>query len=239
MTRRLGVLGGTFDPVHVGHLDAADAAQSALALDEVLFVPSHDPPHRPVEPHATAFHRFALLALAVDNRAGYQVSDIEVRRPGSSYTSDTLRTLHAAGWRPSQLFFILGTDAFAEIATWHEFPAVLDAAHFVIVARPGTPIEGALARTPELRRRVQPLGAADHSAGTTAIFLVEARTRDVSSTAIRARLAARQPIDDLVPPAVARHIAAHHLYLAPHGAGAVGTPPERNLHGDDENVQGA
>jgi nicotinate-nucleotide adenylyltransferase len=227
MTRRLGVLGGTFDPVHVGHLDAADAARSALALDEVLFVPSHDPPHRPVEPHATAFHRFALVALAIDNRPGCRVSDIEARRSGSSYTSDTLRTLDAAGWRPSQLFFILGTDAFAEIATWHEFPAVLDLAHFVIVARPGATIGDALARTPELRRRVRPLDAADDRAGATAIFLVEARTRDVSSTTIRARLAVRQPIDDLVPPAVARHIAAHDLYL------------ESNLHGHIEKVQGA
>ncbi|OFW04281.1 MAG: nicotinate (nicotinamide) nucleotide adenylyltransferase [Acidobacteria bacterium RIFCSPLOWO2_02_FULL_68_18] len=226
MTRQLGVLGGTFDPIHVGHLDAADAARSALALDEVLFVPSHDPPHRPMEPHANAFHRFALVALAIDNLPGYRVSDVEARRPGSSYTSDTLRALHAAGWRPSELFFILGTDAFADIATWHEFPGVLDDAHFVIVARPGTAIGGALAGTPELRQRVRPLDRANDRAGRTAIFLVEARTRDVSSTTVRARLAARQPIDDLVPPAVARHIAAHRLYV------------ESNLHGHSEKVRG-
>ena len=227
MTRRLGVLGGTFDPVHVGHLDAAGAARAALALDDVLFVPSNDPPHRPGHPHAAAFHRFALVALAVDNSPGYRVSDLEVRRPGSSYTSDTLRTLHAGGWQPWQLYFILGADAFAEIATWHEFPAVLDGAHFVVVARPGVTIDAVLARTPGLQRRVRAVADPSEAAGPTAIFRVEARTRDVSSTAIRARLAAGQTIDDLVPAAVARHIAAHHLYL------------ESNLHGDDQNIQGA
>ncbi len=224
--RRLGVLGGTFDPIHFGHLDAADAARSALALDEVVFVPSHDPPHRPVHPHATAFHRFSLVALAIDNRAGCRVSDLEVRRPGNSYTADTLRSLRATGRQPWELYFILGADAFAEIATWYEFPAVLDGAHFVVVARPGVTIEAALARTPDLRARVRAVAGGGAQGGPTAIFRVEARTRDVSSTTIRARLAARQPIDDLVPAAVARHIAAHHLYL------------ESNLHGHDQNVQG-
>lgn len=212
MTRRLGVLGGTFDPVHFGHLDAAGAARAALGLHDLLFVPSHDPPHRPVDLHATAFQRFALVALAITGIDGYRVSDMELRREGTSYTSDTLRALHAAGWAPVQIFFILGADAFAEIATWHEFPAVLDGAHFAIMARPGVTIEAALARTPALRSRTRPAAAPPGAAGQTGIFLVEAATRDVSSTLVRQRLAARQPIDDLVPPAVARHIAAHHLY---------------------------
>lgn len=223
MTRRLGVLGGTFDPVHFGHLDAAEAARTALSLHEVLFVPSHDPPHRPVDPHATAFHRFALVALAIDGRPGYRASDMELIREGNSYTSDTLRGLHQEGWAPLQLFFILGADACAEIATWHEFPAVLDAAHFVVIARPGVSLDMALARTPGLRSRTRDVAASGGLAGKTGIFLVEAHTRDVSSTAVRRRLAGRQPIDDLVPPAVARHIAAHHLY---------GT--EDDLHGNNE-----
>ena len=227
MTRRLGVLGGTFDPVHFGHLDAADAARSALALHDVLFVPAHDPPHRPADPHATAFHRFALVALAINGIAGYRVSDEELRRDGRSYTSDTLRALHAAGWSPSQIFFILGADAFAEIATWHEFPVVLDAAHFAVIARVGTTIEAALARTPDLRSRARQPSAAPGTGGQTGIFLIEAATCDVSSTIVRGRLAARQPIDDLVPSAVAQHIAAHHLYGM-----------ERRLHGHDEDNEG-
>lgn len=223
MTRRLGVLGGTFDPVHYGHLDAAAAARSALALDDVLFMPSHDPPHRRVDPHATAFQRFALVALAINGIEGYKASDVELRREGSSYTSDTLRALHAAGWAPTQLFFILGVDAFSEIATWHEFPAVLDGAHFAVVARPGITLEAALAHTPDLRSRARAASEYPDGGGRTGIFLVEASTRDVSSTIVRGRLASRQPIDDLVPSAVARYIIAHHLYT------------EDDLHGHNED----
>jgi len=228
MMRRLGVLGGTFDPVHFGHLDAAGAARSALTLTEILFVPSFDPPHRPVEPRATAFHRFAMAALATNGCPAYRLSDVELVRQGRSYTVDTLRSLHAEGWRPWQLFFIIGADAFEEIATWHEFPAVLDAAHFVVVARPGTTLDHALARTPDLQGRTRRAGDSIDDGGPTGVFLVEAETRDVSSTIIRQRLAARQPIDHLVPPAVARHIAAHHLYQL-----------DNDLHGSDTNNDGA
>jgi nicotinate-nucleotide adenylyltransferase len=220
--RKLGLLGGTFDPIHYGHLDAADAASAALALDEVVFIPSHDPPHRPIDPRATAFHRFALTALAVNDRPEYRVSDVELQRQGHSYTIDTLRTLHADGWLPSQLFFILGADAFAEIATWKEFPGVLDAANFAVIARPGTTLEQALTRTPQLRGRARDAAAHDDSRRETLILLVQADTRDVSSTAIRERLAAHRSIEDVVPRAVARHILAHHLYEA------VGS-----LHGED------
>jgi len=212
VTRRLGVFGGTFDPIHFGHLDAADAAERALGLDEILFVPSHDPPHRSVEPHASAFHRFALVALAIDGRRSWHTSDLEVSREGPSYTADMLRTLHACGWRGSQIFFILGADAFAEIATWREFPAVLDLAHFAVVARPGTTLAAAAARTPVLGSRMRPVSDARGELVDPTLFLVEAPTRDVSSTAIRARLVSGMPIDDLVPPAVARHIVAHGLY---------------------------
>jgi nicotinate-nucleotide adenylyltransferase len=218
---RIGVLGGTFDPIHYGHLDAAEAARTALRLDQVCVVPSHDPPHRTASPLASAFHRFALAALAVQDLSGYRVSDMELTRSGHSYTADSLRALQAAGWTPSQIFFILGADAFAEIATWREFPGVLDRAHFVVIARPGTRLEDAAARTPALRDRLQGVGEAIPTDGKTRVILIEARTRDISSTMIRARLVARQPIDDLVPAAVARHIVIHHLY------GAVG-----DLHGD-------
>lgn len=222
--RRLGVLGGTFDPIHFGHLDAAEAARAALELDEVLFIPAHDPPHKPGDPHASGFHRFALVALAIQEWPGYRASDMELAREGASYTVDTLRALHACGWIPSNVFFIIGADAFAEIATWREFPAVLDFAQFAVISRPGVPLDEALARTPEIASRVRvPATRAWNDEDGTAIYLVEARTRDVSSTAIRARLAQRKAIDDLVPAAVARHIVVHHLY------GAVD-----DLHGKDQ-----
>jgi nicotinate-nucleotide adenylyltransferase len=193
---RLGILGGTFDPVHFGHLDAADAARQACSLDRVLFVPAHDPPHKPAEPRASAFHRFAMVALALDGRPGDHVSDMELRRTGPSYTVTTLRELHGLGWAPEQLYFVIGTDAFAEIATWYEYPAVLGCANFVVITRPGSGAGGP----------VPP-----HTT-STGIYHVEARTRDVSSTTIRTRLSERGTIDDLVPAAVARYIQAHHLY---------------------------
>ena len=207
---RTGILGGTFDPVHYGHLDAAAAAQAGLGLDEILFLPSHVPPHRQAHPRASGYHRFALIALAIQNRSRFRVSEDELTREGPSFTIDTLRRLHQRGHRPSQLFFILGADAFADIATWREFPAVLDAAHFVVVTRPGTDVDAALARNPSLAPRVRTDGHGDD--GGTGIFFVKTDTRDVSSTMIRARLSAGRSIEDLVPQPVAAYIEANDLY---------------------------
>jgi len=223
---RLGLLGGTFDPVHLGHLDAADAAIAALGIDEVVLVPAHDQPLRLVEPRATVYQRFALAVLGVEDRPECRVSDIELLRQGRSYTADTLHAFHSSGWRASQLFFILGSDAFAGIAAWHGYPSFLDLAHFVVIARPGVTIEEATARSPELTVRMCPAPREQVATdGRTRIFLVHAHTRDVSSTMIRERLASGQPIDGLVPPAVARHIHKHHLY------GAVDS-----LHGEDQRI---
>ena len=225
MTRarlRLGVFGGTFDPIHVGHLDAAAAARDALGLDETLFLPSHVPPHRSADPRATMFHRFAMVALATDGQPACRASDLELRRTGAAYTYETLATLHAAGWTPSQLFFILGTDAFAEIAQWREFDQVVEGTNIAVVGRTGTSLESALARTP-LRPRVRPLDQAREPSVTTGVYLIEASTRDVSSTLIRAELTAGRSIADLVPEAVERHIIKHGLY------GAVD-----RLHGDTQ-----
>jgi nicotinate-nucleotide adenylyltransferase len=137
---------------------------------------------------------------------------MELVRDGASFTIDTLRTFHRSGLAPSQLFFIVGADAFAEVATWREFPAVLEAANFAVTARPGSPIEEALGRNPEVRQRVRRQLPHEGEREQTAIFLVDARTRDVSSTDVRARIAAGSAIDDLVPPAVKQYILSHHLY---------------------------
>jgi nicotinate-nucleotide adenylyltransferase len=212
---RLGILGGTFDPIHFGHLDAADAASAALALEEIVLIPAHDQPLRVIEPRASVYQRFALAVLAVDDRPECHVSDLELLRQGHSYTEDTLRLFHGSGWRASQLFFILGSDAFAGIAAWHGYPGFLDLAHFAVIARPGVSIDEATRRAPELRERMSPVPREPvASDGPTRIFLVHAHTRDVSSTMIRERLASGQPIDELVPQAVARHIYKHHLYGA-------------------------
>jgi nicotinate-nucleotide adenylyltransferase len=210
-SRRLGVLGGTFDPVHLGHLDAADAARAALALDVLRLVPTGNPPHRPAGAHAPPADRVTMARLAVANRPGFEVSEMEVARAGRSYTADTLRALHAEGWGAAQIFFILGLDAFADIATWREFPAVLDGAHFVVISRPGATAGDVIARHPALAARVQPPGPLPAGSATT-VVPIEARTRDVSSSDIRRRLARGESVDALVPPAVAAYIRAHGLY---------------------------
>ena len=208
---RIGFLGGTLDPIHLGHVAAARAARAALALDRVEIVPARLPPHRPDRPCASAFHRFAMAALAVSGEDALSVNDIELASSGPSYTADTLVRLHEAGLAASQIFFITGADAFAEIETWRRYPDVLDLAHFVVIARPRHPLADLPRRLPALAARMtrDPAAAARER---TVIFLVEANTPDVSSTEIRERIGSREPLSGLVAPAVEAHIAQHGLY---------------------------
>ena len=221
---RLGLLGGTFDPVHEGHLAAGRAARTALALDQVQLVPAHVPPHRDVGPRASTAHRFAMTAIAALDEPGWTVSDVEIERGGPSFTYDTLRAAHASGLSASQIFFISGADAFAEIATWSRYPAVLDLAHFVVVARPRTTLAAITSRHPDLAGRVRAVADVNRQPGT-AIFFIEAATPDVSSTVIRGRAAKGYSLAGLVPPRVEQlPFRRHGLYTSVVGA----------LHGQDE-----
>lgn len=209
---RIGILGGTLDPIHVGHLDAATAAREALALDRVLIIPAHIPPHR-AEPASSPFHRFAMAALAVNGIDGLEVSDLELAAPGPSYTADTLMRIGSdLGVAPAQIFFIIGADAFAEIATWNRYPAVLDLAHFVVVSRPGMSLTALRERLPDLRHRMRLPRRQTAEAPGTVIFLVDAPTADVSSTAIRTRIAEGAGVAGMVPATVELHIRQHGLY---------------------------
>ena len=210
----LGVLGGTFDPIHTGHVALAAAARAAFALETVLLVPSAVPPHRADPPQASSHHRFAMVALAAQLHPWLRASDLEVASAAPSFTATTLRRLGEDGYRPSQLFFITGADAFLEIATWREYPAVLDLAHFIVVSRPGSSLDAVPRALPDLAPRFRPAseGPGTDADRTPRILLLAAETPDVSSTAVRARLAAGLPVDDLLPEAVARHARRHHLY---------------------------
>ena len=213
---RLGLLGGTFDPFHNGHLAGAAAARDALGLDRVHVVPAHVPPHRPVRPRASAEHRFAMVALGIADTEGLLADDRELRGGTVSFTSDTLAQLAAEGWHRSQLFFITGADAFAEIATWRQYPALLDQAHFVVISRAGRRASSLRAELPALadRMRVVPAGGrADPEPGAQpAIWLIDAETPDVSATDIREAVSAGGSIAGLTPPLVERHILRHGLY---------------------------
>ena len=212
---RLGILGGTLDPIHCGHMAAAVAARDAFDLPDVLVLPSRVPPHRPVQPIASPFHRFAMACLAVSGVPTLRASDDELRSEGPSYTADTLDRLHARGVAASQIFFITGADAFADIATWKRYPGVLELANFVVVARPGHHLDALASKLPALadRMRTVPVGgAAAATGGTTVIYLLHAPTPDVSSTVVRDRLRRGDAITGLVPPLVEHHIHQHQLY---------------------------
>ena len=199
MNLKIGILGGTFDPIHVGHVGAAQAALDALGLDRIMLLPSRVPPHRSAEPRASAFHRFAMTAMAAAERQRIQASDLELLRESPSYTSLTLEHLIAEGLEPSRLFFILGADAFMEIDTWHDYPRLFELSNFVVVSRPGFSVSNvrSLAPTP----------------GTgTGVFFVVADTPDVSSTEIRRRIAGGESIAGMVCRPVADYIHRNRLY---------------------------
>ncbi len=200
---RVGILGGTFDPVHYGHLVIAEQVREALSLDRVVFVPAAVPPHRigltitPVE------HRVAMVELAVAGNPSFAVSRIELERDGPSYTVDTLAILVGEAARQGvarDLFFILSTEALAALPSWHDPDRILSLCRLAVVPRPGTPLPD--------RRRLET------EFGDRAGRVVEVETVPLahSASAVRARAAAGHSIRYLVPPAVEAYICDHRLY---------------------------
>jgi nicotinate-nucleotide adenylyltransferase len=193
---RIGILGGTFDPIHLGHLAAAKAAMECARLDRVLFVPSAQPPHRGAA-QAPADDRLAMSKLAADGDPHLEVSDVEVKRGGTSYTVDTLEELHRS-FPDHDLFLILGWDAARLFRTWHEPDRVGALASIVIVDR------GKLQPPPS---ELQATGLAPER-----LTLCHVRTPEISGSELRRAIAAGESVAGKVPPAVERYIAAHHLY---------------------------
>jgi nicotinate-nucleotide adenylyltransferase len=212
-TRRVGLLGGTFDPIHMGHLDLATSAQAALGLTRVLVIPANVPPHRP-KPLTSSFHRFAMAALAVHGRRGWRASDLELRHEAPSYTSTTLRRFHERGYQATELFFLIGADAFAAITTWRDYPQILERAHFAVVSRPGCRAGDLTEGLPALAGRMQVVATPEDLATIIkpSILLIDGSTSDVSSTAIRRRLSEGQSIAGMVDERVQHHIEQHGLY---------------------------
>ena len=211
-TRRIGILGGTFDPIHRGHMDMGGAAQRALGLSRVHMITANVPPHR-AQPMASSFHRFAMTAIAVSGLDGWIASDLELRMPPPSFTSNTLRRFHERGYRPAELFFVIGADAFAEIGVWREYPQILEAAHFAVVSRPGHSVKELRQRLPMLAPRMTLASVDDAAPEPTSIFLIDAATADVSASAVRDARARGLSIAGMVPAGVQQHIEQHGLYV--------------------------
>lgn len=209
---RIGVLGGTFDPLHYGHLRAAEVARERASLEKVIFVPAASPPHKTEEAVADANHRTRMVELALREETNFELSRIEVERGGPSYTIDTLAALSErepeASW-----FFITGTDAFVDIRTWHRWEELLRDYAFIVHERPGCSIERVMGVIPEeLRDQVVELPIGRPPAASRRILLLRDTMLDVSSTEIRRMVREGRTIRFLVPEAVEEYLRDYRLY---------------------------
>jgi nicotinate-nucleotide adenylyltransferase len=188
-------MGGTFDPIHHGHLVAASEVASVFGLDEVVFVPTGVPWQKSSDEVSPAEHRYLMTVIATASNPRFTVSRVDVDRPGKTYTIDTLRELHQQ--RPdAELFFITGADALAQILSWKDAAELWSLAHFVGVTRPGHTLS-------------------DTGLPQDGVSLLEVPAMAISSTDCRARVAAGEPVWYLVPDGVVQYIAKYHLYRDP------------------------
>ncbi len=221
--KRVGILGGTFDPPHLGHLRAGEVARQALSLERVLYIPAADPPHKQNDGVTDASHRVRMIELALADEPGFDVSRVEVDRSGPSYTIDTMEVLQSE-LPDARFYFIMGSDTFREIRTWRKWENFLSSYSIVVQRRPEVPdlpvvddapsgpLRDVLTDRPELSGRmiaVAPDAIAHEEEG---IFVLQSAMLSVSSTAIRESVGRGGSIRFLVPDPVAAYVEHHHLY---------------------------
>ena len=198
-TRAIGIMGGTFDPIHIGHLAVAEEAREALTLDRVLFIPAGQPPHKLPGSVTAIAHRLAMVELAIADNPAFELSRIEIDRAGPSFTVDTVEAL-ARAEPGAMLHLIVSAETFAELPTWHEPERLFDSARMAVVPREGYPAP-------------DPAWLADAFPGREdRVDFLEGPRLGLSSTALRSRVAAGRSIRYLVPPPVAAYIDQHQLY---------------------------
>jgi nicotinate-nucleotide adenylyltransferase len=198
---RIGVFGGSFDPVHVGHLIVAEVLRHALALERVLFLPAGRPPHKPTQELAADADRLAMLNLALAGAPYFEISTVDLDRPGPSYTAESLRVLRGQLPPDCELYFLIGQDSLRDFPTWHAPAAIAGLARLGVALRPGVvaTVEAVNRAVPDTSGRVE---------------LVPVPLIDVASRTIRANIRAGGPYRFQVPPAVADYIAERGLYGA-------------------------
>ncbi|TDB70513.1 MULTISPECIES: nicotinate-nucleotide adenylyltransferase [unclassified Micromonospora] len=192
-SRRVGIMGGTFDPIHHGHLVAASEVADRFGLDEVVFVPTGQPWQKADQPVTPAEDRYLMTVIATASNPRFQVSRVDIDRGGPTYTVDTLRDLHAHYGPKVQLYFITGADALGRILSWKDLDEVLELAHFIGVTRPG-------------------FALSDKHLPADSVSLVQVPAMAISSTDCRARVARGEPVWYLVPDGVVQYIAKRRLY---------------------------
>ena len=203
----IGLFGGTFDPVHYGHLRSALEVKEIFGLTEVRLIPSAQPPHRE-QPAATALMRLHMLELAIKNQPGLMIDTRELNRHGASYMVDTLKSLRQE-IKDEPLLLFIGTDAFNQLKTWHQWQHLFDFAHIVIMTRPGFEIQN-LDEFFKARMAVEITELAHNEAGK--LYFQQVTQLDISATAIRNMIAEQQNPGFLLPDTVIAYIRQHRLY---------------------------
>ncbi|MCU0640723.1 MAG: nicotinate-nucleotide adenylyltransferase [Candidatus Margulisbacteria bacterium] len=199
--KRIGIMGGTFNPVHKGHLALARAAQEHFALDEIVFIPSGTPPHKAAGKVLNKEERYAMVKLAIKGKKNWSASRLELDRPGYSYAIDTFATLKKLYGRRAKLFYIMGLDSITELLDWKKPLELFKLCEFIVGTRPGTRLRTfrRLVKFPPLQKEVDK------------IHLMELK-EDVSASEIRAKLKAGKPVGRLLPAAIAAYIKVKGLY---------------------------
>lgn len=212
---KMAIMGGTFNPIHFGHLRIAEETREAYRLDRVAFIPAFSPPHKPDETITEPGARLEMTRLATAENPGFEVSEIEISRGGSSYTVETLRELHARHPKGLSVSLIVGNDSFNDITTWCNYEEIFALASFIVVPRPGYPVKKVAEALPvELARKFwydSDTGRYANSFGTTVSYF-ETTLFGISSSDIRRRVAEGRSIRYLVPPAVEEYIREKGLY---------------------------
>jgi nicotinate-nucleotide adenylyltransferase len=212
---RIGLFGGTFDPIHWGHLRSAEEVCEALSLDRILFIPASIPPHKKDQTTAPARDRLNMVRLAVAKNPRFSVSTVEIRRPGVSYSIDTLRYFANKSKGRDSYYFILGIDAFRDIASWKNFKQLFSFCHFVVTSRPGDGHTNPLAGAPVAVRKLFCYDFKEkiykHRSGTY-LYFVKLTDIAISASQIRKRVGAGKSIRYLVPWEVEAYIKKRNLY---------------------------
>ncbi|HKR02366.1 MAG TPA: nicotinate-nucleotide adenylyltransferase [Pyrinomonadaceae bacterium] len=219
--RRIGLYGGTFDPVHAGHINVAQGLSKVFALDEVIFIPAYVAPHKRVKDVTPALHRYAMLALATQSEAGFRVSTVELDAPERPFTFETLSRMQEALGQDARIFFVMGADSWEDITTWREWERVLELSNHIVVSRPGYDLSAGHV-TPAVRERIVDLRGADVEKAALEvlknegrrIYLTDAVNMDVSATEIRQAVSEGRDEEWLrrVQPPVAEYIRKYGLY---------------------------
>lgn len=211
---KIGLMGGTFNPVHCAHVRIAEEARDLCGLDRVLFIPAADPPHKPLAGEVSFARRCDMVRLAIAGNPAFELSDVEGQREGKSYSIDTIGIFRAR-WPGDGLFFIIGSDSFFEIGLWHRYAEIFHVCSLIVVERPGRPVSDPLESLPvAIRgefRYTEPTNRLQHVSGQQVYFLT-GLPLDISSTEIRSLAAAGNPITGFVPPAVEAYIKDQRIY---------------------------